>query len=266
MALVEASWQASKLPLVGAFLGDASNTSVALALVVGAVPVIFLLWRLFGKQAPEPMPSDGLWTLETLKKFNGVVNPLCLGVCGKVVDVSTSENIRSGEGYGALWAGADATYALATLSLKAEDANKLDYKMSDFTDDQKNALAGWYKHFTSKYTIVGRLQEYEGWDFSEIEEDSKSKTPFGAARTDGKEGSGPASPTAPAAQEQKGVLLKRGDRVVVRGCEGDREELNGQAGELLTYNPDKGGFEVKLDGAEAAEVFKPTQLAKKSED
>lgn len=226
---------------------------MVVALAVGAIPLLMLLWRrLRRKEAlPEALPSEGVFTLATLARFDGVRNPICLGVCGKVVDVSTSENIKHGEGYGKLWAGKDATYSLATLSLKPEDANILAFKLSDFTAEQHKALAGWYKHFTTKYKVVGTLKEYEGWDWSSVEELAKSQTPFGAPKTD----------TPAAAPESAGVILSRGDRVVIQGMEASRKELNGAAGVLQTYSAEKGGFEVKLDSGETA-IFQPAQLAK----
>ena len=39
-------------------------------------------------------------------------------------------------------------------------ANKLDFTLDQFTDEQRTALAGWYKHFTARYPVVGRLREY----------------------------------------------------------------------------------------------------------
>lgn len=105
---------------------------------------------------------------------------MCLGVCGKVVNVSTSENILPDTAYGKIWAGKDATFALATMSLSPSDANRLSFTMNDFSEQQLDTLAGWYKHFTSKYPVVGSLKEYEAWDFSSVQEAAKSKTPFGS--------------------------------------------------------------------------------------
>lgn len=99
-------------------------------------------------------------------------------------------------GYGDLWAGADATYALATLSLAKEDANRrvvafeigfgrLDWTMEQFSEEQLRALSAWPErsiegigevqgwavhstvtarksYFDQKYPVVGVLKEYEG--------------------------------------------------------------------------------------------------------
>ena len=39
----------------------------------------------------------------------------------------------------------------------------LDFTLAQFTEDQRKALAGWYKHFTVRYPVVGRLREYVAW-------------------------------------------------------------------------------------------------------
>lgn len=238
--------------------------ALTLGLVLGAVPVL-LLWRRLrgtGEKKKESFPEDGVWTLPLLSRFDGVQNPLCMGVCGKVVDVSSSENIKHGEGYGKLWAGNDATYALATLSLKPEDANRLDFKLSDFTADQHKALAGWYKHFTTKYTIVGRLAEYDGWDFSSVEEDAKAETPFGAKADTDSSAAAPATPAAAAAAKAgEGMVLAKGDRVRLKDVEG-RADLEGATAVLQGFNPKEGGFEVLVEGKGETVVVKPVQLEK----
>lgn len=253
---------------------------ITLAVVFGAFPVLSYIWKSWrgGKASlePDPFPADGVWTLDMLKKFDGQRNPICLGVCGKVVDCSTSENIKYGEGYGKLWSGSDATYALATLSLNGEDANKMDFKLSDFTPDQHKALAGWYKHFTTKYTIVGKLAEYDGWDFSSVEEEAKSQTPFGAKKTEDDAPAVPeaAAPAVAAAAKAKAaakaaaakpeddqLVLAKGETVKLKNMEG-REELNGTSGVLQTYDAKKGGFEILMDGTGETVIAKPTQLTK----
>eukprot|EP00425_Heterocapsa_triquetra_P034154 CAMPEP_0195099376 /NCGR_PEP_ID=MMETSP0448-20130528/58243_1 /TAXON_ID=66468 /ORGANISM="Heterocapsa triquestra, Strain CCMP 448" /LENGTH=170 /DNA_ID=CAMNT_0040134255 /DNA_START=31 /DNA_END=540 /DNA_ORIENTATION=+ len=160
---------------------DASAMQISVALVVGAASVIAFLWRSWRwSGVPRGVPSDGVFTLASLAHFNGERHlPLCMGVCGKVVDCSGSENIKPGESYGKIWAGKDATFALATLSLKPVDTNKLDFTLDQFTPEQKKALAGWYKHFTAKYKVIGSLKEYEGWDFSSVEKEAEGQTPFG---------------------------------------------------------------------------------------
>eukprot|EP00405_Crypthecodinium_cohnii_P047843 CAMPEP_0206575578 /NCGR_PEP_ID=MMETSP0325_2-20121206/30171_1 /ASSEMBLY_ACC=CAM_ASM_000347 /TAXON_ID=2866 /ORGANISM="Crypthecodinium cohnii, Strain Seligo" /LENGTH=250 /DNA_ID=CAMNT_0054080493 /DNA_START=67 /DNA_END=816 /DNA_ORIENTATION=- len=243
-----------------------NSYAAILSLILGAVPAVVFLYKQYKQrkqeaEKPEPFPEDGIFTLESLARFDGRKNPICLGVCGLVVDVSTSENIQAGEGYGKLWAGRDATWSLATLSLKAEDANIMDFKVSELTEEQHKALAGWYKHFTTKYTIVGKLKEYEGWDFSSVVEEAKSQTPFGAPRTDDEaaaeiaEGAKAAAEEKPAAAPAEGLVLKKGEKVKIVG----HEKFAGYVGTLEDFDRAAGGFKVKLEPEGNVEVFKPTQ-------
>jgi len=114
------------------------------------------------------LPPGGVFDLKELSRWDGKQLPMCIGVCGIVLDVSASDNFVPDFGYGKLWAGKDTTYAMATVSLKAPDANKLDFELSDFNEDQFKALCGWYKHFTTKYRAVGTLKELADWDFSSV--------------------------------------------------------------------------------------------------
>lgn len=221
------------------------------------------------------LPEDGLFTIESLATFDGITGPICLGVCGKVVNVSTSENIQPGEGYGKLWAGKDATYALATLSLKPEHANILDFKLSDFTEDQHKALAGWYKHFTTKYSIVGTLKEYDGWDFSSVEKEAETQTPFASSNAGDKASEPSAEPNAestagvaPAAEPKASArqdgdlaMLRVGDQVTVEGLKA-RPELNGAVGVLKAYLPEKGRFQVEVKGERDDLLLRPSNITK----
>lgn len=212
-------------------------------------------------------PEAGVFTVDSLAKFDGEQLPMCLGICGKVVNVSSSENFKPGQGYGKLWAGRETTYAMAKVSLTPSDANRFDWTLEDFTDQERTALSGWYKHFTTKYPIVGTLKEYDGWDFSAIFEEAKTQTPFGAggeASTDDSSASAsmePAQPEAATAQEpQQGLVLRPGARVMLKGL-GGRAELNGVVGILKDYISDKGRFAVSiLDGQETV-LVKPGNLA-----
>ena len=90
---------------------------------------------------------------------DGRVNaPIYLGICGKVLDVSFGGTEMYGPGgpYH-LFAGIDASKALAKMSFKPEDVSSRD--LSDLTDEQKKVLADWEKRFieVKKYPIVGQL-------------------------------------------------------------------------------------------------------------
>lgn len=253
---------------------------VALALIVGAAGLLVLLWRR-GKSATgaagsaadapkepvprmEGFPADGIFTLDTLSQFDGERLPLCLCCCGRVVNCSASENIKPGEGYGKLWAGKDATYALATLSLKPEDANKQDFELEDFTEEQHKALAGWFKHFTTKYPVVGTLKEHEGRDWESVEIEAKNQTPFqsgGESKDQEEEGQAQVTPTTEPSPDSEPVTFSSGDRVVIQGLTA-KPELNGTTGSLGTFVPEKNRFSVNLDTGGSPMLFKPENLAK----
>lgn len=102
------------------------------------------------------------FTLGELAAYSGIGAPMYVGVLGRVHDVSASENFEHGQGYGKVWAGRDATYALAMSSLRDEDANRLDWDAKDFNTAQLRALQMWQLYFAQKYPQVGVLAEYEG--------------------------------------------------------------------------------------------------------
>jgi len=117
------------------------------------------------------LPANGIFNVETLAAWNGKERPMLIGLCGIVVDVSSSDNFEPGWGYGMLWAGKDTTWAMATVSLKAYDANKFDFDIGDLSPLQFKALVGWYKHFAEKYPRRGTFSELTGpaWDFTPVE-------------------------------------------------------------------------------------------------
>jgi len=116
------------------------------------------------------LPPGGAFDTTELARWDGVQLPMCIGICGLVLDVSSSSNFTPDFGYGKLWAGRDTTWAMATVSLKPHDANRFEWHMFDLEEDNLKALAGWYKHFTSKYRTVGTLREMQDWDFSLVHE------------------------------------------------------------------------------------------------
>uniref|UniRef100_A0A7S4PUT4 Cytochrome b5 heme-binding domain-containing protein n=1 Tax=Alexandrium monilatum TaxID=311494 RepID=A0A7S4PUT4_9DINO len=156
--------------------------------------------------------ASGRFTCETLGEFNGDFCPPYVGVCGLVYDVGDSANFDKeddsvGHGYGALWAGKDATFALAKLSLRPEDANRVDWALEDLSGDELAVLGAWAAHFSARYkepfteealmaafdagylsdsckkrvpeTVkeVGLLVEYAGWDWEPAREAAKGRAP-----------------------------------------------------------------------------------------
>jgi hypothetical protein len=57
---------------------------------------------------------------------------------------------------------------MAMLSLKPEDVNNFSFELDELSEDRFKALAGWYKHFTTKYRKVGTLVKWKDYDFSSV--------------------------------------------------------------------------------------------------
>lgn len=98
------------------------------------------------------------FTSESLREFDGTGGkPIYISVLGIVYDCTSSPNIHAESGYGKLWGGRDATYALALGSLKIEDSNKLDFDSKDFQYKEQRSLRLYEEHFKTKYPVVGKL-------------------------------------------------------------------------------------------------------------
>lgn len=120
---------------------------------------------------PADNSADKVWTATSLAEFNGIEKPMYICVLGVVYDVSPSENFVPEKGYGNLWGGKDATYALSTMSLERTDANKLPplgWDLQASSEQEKAALVSWRDHFEDKYTVVGVHEAYAGFDWSPL--------------------------------------------------------------------------------------------------
>lgn len=82
--------------------------------------------------------------------------PIYFSSDGWVWDASSSEMFR--ESYG-LWAGKDATVALAKMSLDPSDVNRTDW--DSLSADDLKSLHSWTEYFSEKYLIKGRIKEFE---------------------------------------------------------------------------------------------------------
>ena len=105
-------------------------------------------------------PSTSL-SLQEMRQFSGhrKEEKMYFGCRGWVYDASDSASFR---GSYALWAGRDATYSLATMSLKPEDANRQDRWLdSQLSANELETLEGWETYFGEKYRRVARLKEYD---------------------------------------------------------------------------------------------------------
>lgn len=113
-------------------------------------------------------PSRKPMTLASIAPFNGsgeppagrVNPPLLIAVTGKVFDVSFGgfEMYKPGATYN-LFAGKDASKALAKMSFKDEDLASRD--LSDLTETQKQTLDDWVAKFENKrlYPVVGDITD-----------------------------------------------------------------------------------------------------------
>ena len=96
---------------------------------------------------------------ESLIIPNGRINaPILMGISGKVIDVSFGGKEMYGKGGPYfLFAGIDASKALAKMSFEKEDLNSRD--LSDLTPVQIKVLKDWETKFiiSRKYPVVGNL-------------------------------------------------------------------------------------------------------------
>nr|CAH8825583.1 unnamed protein product [Trichobilharzia regenti] len=92
------------------------------------------------------------FTLEELQKFDGKGEHkrILIAVNGKIFDVTNNGQ----EFYGKVFAGKDASRALACFNL--ETKNEYD-DLSDLTPDQMKTLREWELQFSERYDHIGRL-------------------------------------------------------------------------------------------------------------
>lgn len=95
-------------------------------------------------------------TLDQLKQYDGTnpSNPVYLSVKGRMFDVTTGKSFyRPGASY-AMFAGKDASRALAKMSKNDEDVIG---SLDGLSGKEIGVLDDWEKKFEAKYPIVGSL-------------------------------------------------------------------------------------------------------------
>lgn len=120
---------------------------------------------------PEPLavPAEpvqmGVVTLEELKPFDGSdpKKPLLMAIKGNIYDVSRSRMFYGPGGPYALFAGRDASRALALMSF---DPNDLTGNLEGLSSSELEVLQDWEYKFMEKYVKVGQL----GSDTTTVEE------------------------------------------------------------------------------------------------
>ncbi|KAJ6818733.1 putative steroid-binding protein 3 [Iris pallida] len=109
---------------------------------------------------PPPPPAEpvqmGDVTLEELKAFDGSDpgKPLLMAIKGNIFDVSVSRMFYGPGGPYALFAGRDASRALALMSF---DANDLTGNLEGLSSSELEVLQDWEYKFMEKYNKVGQL-------------------------------------------------------------------------------------------------------------
>ena len=102
-------------------------------------------------------PKDDPISLEELATADGS-NPdkVWVAIKGTVFDVSGNSSYVKGGSYN-IFAGKDASRALAKSSVKPEDALP---NWSDLSDKEKGVLNDWYTFFSKRYNIMGKIPQY----------------------------------------------------------------------------------------------------------
>ncbi|KAF1826132.1 cytochrome b5 [Dissoconium aciculare CBS 342.82] len=101
-------------------------------------------------------PKDDIISLDYLAKCNGKTEgyPTYVAIKGTVFDVSGKDAYAPGGSY-AVFAGKDASRALAQSSLKEEEARPDWY---DLSDEHKKVLNDWFTFFSKRYNIKGKVE------------------------------------------------------------------------------------------------------------
>jgi membrane-associated progesterone receptor component len=119
---------------------------------------------------PKSHPPTMLYktyTPKALVPFNGMNGQrILLAINGIVFDVSRGRNFYGPEGMYANFAGRDASRGMAKQSFDEDMLTDIDQpldKLEDLTPSEIENMNGWIDHFSSKYTVCGRLvNEGEG--------------------------------------------------------------------------------------------------------
>ncbi|KCV68832.1 hypothetical protein H696_04250 [Fonticula alba] len=141
--------------------------------VLSAVAVYRMRLNARMKSAAErSLPKDQLvpYTVESLSKFDGVQTPgkIYLGIAGYVFDVSERPGFYGPGGSYSVYAGRDASRALACSTITVEDCNQ---KISGLTEKQYDTLRSWLSFFQKRYPNIGKMVDASGvcyWDLRDF--------------------------------------------------------------------------------------------------
>jgi len=96
------------------------------------------------------------FTPQLLKQYDGSdpSKPIYVAIKGRVFDVTTGKSFYGPGGPYAVFAGKDASRALAKMSKNDDDVVS---SLDGLTEKELGVLADWEKKFEAKYPIVGRV-------------------------------------------------------------------------------------------------------------
>lgn len=95
-------------------------------------------------------------TSQQLAQYNGTdaSKPLYVAVKGRIFDVTNGKSFYGPGGPYAMFAGKDASRALAKMSKNDEDVTP---SLDGLSDKEIGVLNDWEKKFEAKYPVVGRV-------------------------------------------------------------------------------------------------------------
>lgn len=119
--------------------------------------VYFIYAKYFAKQ---PQQALRILTRQDLSPYNGSTNdlPIYVGILDKVYDVSKNrESYGTGQSY-AVFAGKDATRALAKMALTEQEMQPFG-KIDDLNEKELKTLQEWVAFYEKRYPIVAQLKQ-----------------------------------------------------------------------------------------------------------
>ncbi|KAE8056236.1 hypothetical protein FH972_013026 [Carpinus fangiana] len=95
-------------------------------------------------------------TAQQLSQYNGTdpSKPIYVAVKGRIFDVTNGKSFYGPGGAYALFAGKDASRALAKMSKNDEDVSP---SLDGLSEKEIGVLDDWEKKFEAKYPVVGRV-------------------------------------------------------------------------------------------------------------
>lgn len=100
-------------------------------------------------------------TLQQLKQYDGSdpSKPIYVAVKGRVFDVTTGKSFYGPGGSYCMFAGKDASQALAKMSKNDEDVCG---SLENLSEKEMQTLNDWEKKFEAKYPVVATLADWIG--------------------------------------------------------------------------------------------------------